>query len=93
MIVDWFVNIAKAFIILIILLILIYRHLYIKGKGWSEREKEREREREREREGERERERTSCLQTFIVILKPVGDRVIISEIIKAKIKGIVIWQT
>ena len=48
------------------------------------------REREREREGERERERTSCLQTFIVILKPVGDRVIISEIIKAKIKGIVI---
>ena len=87
MIVDWFVNIAKAFIILIILLILIYRHLYIKGKGWSEREREREGERERERE------RTSCLQTFIVMLKPVGDRVIISEIIKAKIKGIVIWQT
>ena len=34
-------------------------------------------------------ERTSCLQIFIVISKHVGDRVI-SEIIKAKTKGIVI---
>lgn len=35
-------------------------------------------------------ERTSCLQIFIVISKPVGDRVTTSEITKAKTKGIVI---
>ena len=35
-------------------------------------------------------ERTSCLQIFIVISKHVRDRVTISEIIKAKTKGIVI---